>query len=309
MNRKAASHNRHPIESRSGFTLIELLAVIAIIGLLASFALPAISRIRERARIGTVKAQLAQIETAIEQYYAEYDTYPPLGNDWVDVYFFPSEDIGSDGIGPFTHGGGGPNDWSANASYPGPDTNGTEGNYRLDPNEDVGIYPWLSPDPTAGNGRLDGTYYDRLGMFADADKTALMDVFATDTYYHYYPGYVYGTTSYGMPEYKDWDDGNATTGALDEYAADAPPYYNRWVIYSVGLDGKDICITAKFAYSFRQRRRLDVCQDDLHSLAHATRGQRAPDAACCTGDNCDLVLEVFHGLLLSIVLLLHSLFS
>ena len=48
--------NRIITNSSSGFTLLELLAVIAIIGLLASLALPAISRIRERSRIGAVKA-------------------------------------------------------------------------------------------------------------------------------------------------------------------------------------------------------------------------------------------------------------
>lgn len=225
--------------SPAGFTLLELLAVIAIIGLLASIALPAIGRIRERARIGAAKEQLRQIETALEQYYAEWDTYPPMGNDALGTGVFYSEDRGIDGRGPFRWNYT-TNQWEVNTLYTGPDTDGTESNYRLDPNEDTGIYPWLGAnDPTASNGRLDGTYYDRLGMFSAEDIQALMDNFTEDTYYHYYAGNVTDKTMHGMPKYKKWDNANMTTGALDEYMADPPPYYNRWVIYSVGLDGKD----------------------------------------------------------------------
>ncbi|GAB4330203.1 MAG: hypothetical protein Kow0099_00640 [Candidatus Abyssubacteria bacterium] len=225
--------------SPTGFTLLELLAVIAIIGLLASIALPAIGRIRERARIGAAKEQLRQIETALEQYYAEYDSYPPMGNDALGGGVFYSEDRGTDGRGPFQWSTVN-NEWEVNSSYTGPDADGSESNYRLDPNEDTGIMPWLGAnDPTANNGRLDGTYYDKLGMFSAEDIQALMDPFTDDTYFHYYAGYVTGRTTYGMPQYKKWDDTDSTTGAVDEYMDDPPPYYNKWVLYCVGPDGRD----------------------------------------------------------------------
>jgi prepilin-type N-terminal cleavage/methylation domain-containing protein len=219
-------------QSVSGFTLVELLAVIAIIGLLASLALPAISRIRERARIGAAKAQLAHIETALSQYYTEWDTFPPMGNDKVGGGYFPSEDVGRDGDGLVAWDADNGR-WSINTAYTGPDRDGTEGNYRLDPGEDTGIMPWLANDPTKGNGRLDGTYYDRLGMFADADKSNLFDEFAKDTCYHYYATFVPGSTGVlNMPDYQSY---NGPSG----YNTNAPDYYNRWVIYSVGIDGKD----------------------------------------------------------------------
>lgn len=224
MNRKRES--QPTTQPDYGFTLLELLAVIAIIGLLASIALPAISRIRERARIGAVKAQLAQIEIALQQYYTEWDTFPPMGSDWLGGSFWYSEDVGADGQGPFLRGG------AVNPAYTGPDQDGTEGNYRLDPGEDTGLYPWDADDPTADNGRLDGTYYDRLGMFTMEDTGALIDEFAKGTYYHYYAGYVPWTTDLGMPDYDSYS-------SLADYRLNHPNFYNRFVIYSVGIDGKD----------------------------------------------------------------------
>jgi general secretion pathway protein G len=234
MRRSGKSQCNRACHTTAGFTLIELLTVIAIIGILAALTFPAISKIRTRGRIAAVKEQLRQIETALEAYYAEWDTYPPLGNDWLGGGFFPSEDVGLDGKGPFVYSGG---QWVVNGAYTGPDRDGTEGNYAFDgPRngpEDKGIMPWLGAnDPTKGNERLDGTYYDRLGMFADADKQGLIDEFASATYYHYYPGYVYGKTQTGMPKYKGYAGWN-------DYKSNHPTFYNRWVIYSVGLDGND----------------------------------------------------------------------
>lgn len=243
--KRSGKWNRRTHSFGHGFTLIELLAVIAIIGLLASFLLPAISRARERAKIGYVKGQLAQIETALSQYYTEWDTYPPIGNDWLGGGFTPSEDVGSDGQGPFILSGG---QWIANPNYRGPDTDGTEGNYRLDPGEDgvvLGEY-----NKFVRNGRLDGTYYERLGMFADTSKPALMDIFADKTYYHYYAGSVSEKTNFGMPIYNSYTTRNSYgTGFYDPTAnpngygpGNCPQFYNRWVLYSVGIDGKDHCL-------------------------------------------------------------------
>ncbi len=66
-----------PLVSRLAFTLVELLTVIAIIVLIAALIFPLASAVRKRAFIHNAQGQMAQIETAIENYKAAYGFYPP----------------------------------------------------------------------------------------------------------------------------------------------------------------------------------------------------------------------------------------
>ncbi len=59
------------------FTLVELLAVIAIIGALAALLLAVSGNVSRVKKINTAKAELQQIETALENYKAKYGFYPP----------------------------------------------------------------------------------------------------------------------------------------------------------------------------------------------------------------------------------------
>lgn len=61
------SSMRNP-SRRSGFTLIELLVVVAIIGLLISILLPALSRAKEQGRIGVCLSNERQLGTAANAY-------------------------------------------------------------------------------------------------------------------------------------------------------------------------------------------------------------------------------------------------
>ena len=61
----------------SGFTLIELLVVISIIGILAAFTVPVLSRVERHQYISQTQAEMGQLQAAIESYHATYGFYPP----------------------------------------------------------------------------------------------------------------------------------------------------------------------------------------------------------------------------------------
>lgn len=66
------------VESREcGFTLLELIIVIAVIGILATIALPAMKDIPRRANEAALKTNLHTMRDVIDQYYADRGNYPP----------------------------------------------------------------------------------------------------------------------------------------------------------------------------------------------------------------------------------------
>jgi type IV pilus assembly protein PilE len=61
-----------------GFTLVELMIVVAIVAILAAFAVPSYSRYGYRARRADGQELLLRIATAQERYYATYNKYGAL---------------------------------------------------------------------------------------------------------------------------------------------------------------------------------------------------------------------------------------
>ena len=66
---------------QGGFTLIELLVVIAIIGLLSTLAVVSLNSARLKARDAKRVADIKQVQTALELYFNDKNSYPllPLG--------------------------------------------------------------------------------------------------------------------------------------------------------------------------------------------------------------------------------------
>ena len=63
-------------DGQQGFTLLELIIVIAIVGILATIAMPALKQVPIRANEAVLKTNLHTIRDVIDQHYGDKGKYP-----------------------------------------------------------------------------------------------------------------------------------------------------------------------------------------------------------------------------------------
>jgi len=74
----------------AGFTIVEMMIVVTIIAVLTSIAIPTYARMRTDAKAKVCKANIRQIESAIDQWSFDYDVYEgtSLSPSKDDIYFY-----------------------------------------------------------------------------------------------------------------------------------------------------------------------------------------------------------------------------
>ncbi len=73
--RDSQSDKKHS-STYDGFTLIELMVVIVILGILAAFVVPKLTKRPEDARVVKAKVEISNLEQALELYYLDNGRYP-----------------------------------------------------------------------------------------------------------------------------------------------------------------------------------------------------------------------------------------
>ena len=75
---------RRPRGCQEGFSLLELIVVMAVLGILVAFALPAYQDATLRAREAILKEDLLRMREALEQYMTDKGAYPEALEDLVE---------------------------------------------------------------------------------------------------------------------------------------------------------------------------------------------------------------------------------
>ncbi len=86
------NHGAATRKARCGFTLIELLVVIGIIAILAAMLMPAVVKMKDKAKVTRAKLDIDKLVQAVSAYEADYSR-PPLASVSVQLVSVPASDF------------------------------------------------------------------------------------------------------------------------------------------------------------------------------------------------------------------------
>lgn len=84
-----------------GFTLIEIMVVVVIIGILAAAIIPQFIGTTHDAKVSAAKAQVAELESAVDRFYVHMDRYPTAEEGLKVLVDAPTDDDAKKWRGPY----------------------------------------------------------------------------------------------------------------------------------------------------------------------------------------------------------------
>lgn len=104
------------LNSNSGMTLMEILVVLAIILILIGAAITGANSLRQRADIDLTTSLLDVLDTALQQYYTDHSTFPPVVADLSNLQALAFDPLTTSSLSPDT-GTAIPEFWSSQGLF------------------------------------------------------------------------------------------------------------------------------------------------------------------------------------------------